>query len=293
MHFDLIIVGGGMVGASLAAALGSIPLKVALIEARRPQCDDPRLLALNASTCQFLKNIDLWDGINSYAAAIHEVHVSRQGYFGSVCLNRKDAHLPSLGYVIPAYHIENTLYYKLQDIKHCTSFQPAQVFGLSSQNNLTTLQIKMAETGEEITLSSPIIIGADGSQSTLRTLLNIPVKHYDYQQSALVGRVLLNRSHYHNAYERFTPDGALAMLPLMGNECAMIWTASHQRIAELKGLPKESLLKQIQTVIGYRLGHLKDISHCHQFPLQMLQAEKNVISSPVSAILICKVVRLF
>jgi len=110
MHYDLIIVGGGLVGASLAKALQHTTLKIALIEAKLPRDDDPRLFALNSSSCQLLQNLGLWPELQAAASPIQQVHVSYQTHFGAVRLNSDDVNLPSLGHVIPARIIEAVLH---------------------------------------------------------------------------------------------------------------------------------------------------------------------------------------
>src|SRR5579883_942585 len=221
MHYDLIIVGGGLVGAGLAAALPD--KRIALIDAKLPSQDDPRLFALNYGSCQFLQHLGLWPMLAAHAAPIHQVHVSYQGRFGAVRLTREDAHLPTLGHVIPARFIEAALHDKLASSIHITLYRPAKLISLHQQEGRVTLTLDTA-IGQKI-LHAPLVIGADGTESTVRSQLNIPITVVDYHQSAIVTRTTLKRSHHHIAYERFVDNGAIAMLPLVGNECATIWTA--------------------------------------------------------------------
>src|SRR5476651_1435452 len=100
MHYDLAIVGGGVVGAGLAAALREAPWRIALIDARVPTASDPRLFGMNASSAEFLKNIGIWDALAEHASPIHQVHVSKRGSFGAVRLHHDDVQLSSLGHVI-------------------------------------------------------------------------------------------------------------------------------------------------------------------------------------------------
>jgi 2-octaprenyl-6-methoxyphenol hydroxylase len=282
-HYDIIIVGGGLVGAGLAAALQASNLQVALIDARLPSSDDPRLFALNAGSCQFLKNLSLWDKLEKHACPIHQVHVSHQGHFGCVRLNHEDVNLAELGCVIPAYVIETALNQALLSLPNCTIYRPAKLQSLQQENNCAQLKIMTEE--EEIILTSSLVIGADGTESTVRKQLNIHAQIFDYEQSALVTRTLLKRPHRHIAYERFTTDGAIAMLPLSGDEnsdentndeCATIWTAKTALISELMALPEAEFLNKLQQEFGYRLGKLQAIKKRHVFPLRMLRAEKAV-----------------
>jgi 2-octaprenyl-6-methoxyphenol hydroxylase len=274
MRYDLIIVGGGLVGAGLAVALRHSNLQIALIDARLPSNTDPRLFALNDNSCQFLKNIGVWPQLSAEAAPIHQVHVSSQGRFGAVRLNASDVKLASLGHVIPAYIIEKALNDALASLPNVTLFRPAQLKTLVQQDGRATLTILKADT--ETTLESSIVIGADGTESAVRTQMNIPIETVDYEQSAIVTRTTLQRAHQHIAYERFTQDGAIAMLPLVGDECATIWSASKEKTAKLLSLSDPEFLQALQKEFGYRLGRLQKIARRHNYPLRMVRAKKNV-----------------
>lgn len=272
--FDIVIVGGGLVGASLAFALRHTTMKIALLEAKMPSNNDPRLFALNYSSCQFLKNMGVWPSLEMHAAPIHQVHVSHQGHFGSVRLNRDEIELDSLGHVIPAYQIETVLNKKLSDLANVTVFRPSKLQSIQQENGEATLTVS-TESGDVI-LQTPLVIGADGAESTVRAQSNIVTKLHDYQQSALVTRTTLHRPHEQIAYERFYSNGAVAMLPLTGLECATIWSADHATINRLQALSDEDFLQELQKQFGFRLGRLQQVSKRHTFPLRMVRAEKAV-----------------
>lgn len=274
MTYDLVIVGGGLVGAGLAAALQTSGLKIALIDARLPSSDDPRLFALNAGSCQFLDNLNLWNKLIPLASPIHQVHVSRKGHFGAVRLNRDDVHLPSLGHVIPARYIESALNDQLLTLTNVTLYRPATLRLLEQDADVVTLSID--ESSQEHIIKARFVVAADGTASTVRELLNIKTTTYDYEQSALVTRTTLSRSHAQIAYERFQADGAIAMLPLISQESATIWSASTPHIQALMALSDHDFLSALQDSFGYRLGRLQGISKRHIFPLRMVKAEKAV-----------------
>jgi 2-octaprenyl-6-methoxyphenol hydroxylase len=275
MRFDLIVIGGGLVGAGLVTALRHAGLRVALVDARLPNNDDPRLFALNEGSCQFLKNLGLWSHLASHATPIHQVHVSYQGHFGAVRLHHNDVHLPSLGSVIPARFIEAALNEALASLPHFTLYRPATLKTLKQQENEVILTLE-TEAGEKI-IRAPIVIGADGTNSTVREQLpTITTETFDYKQSALVTKIELRRSHHHIAYERFTTHGAIAMLPLPENECATIWTADNEMITQLMAASDDVFLQTLQKEFGYRLGRLQKITKRHVFPLRMIRAEKSV-----------------
>jgi 2-octaprenyl-6-methoxyphenol hydroxylase len=274
MHVDLTIVGGGLVGASLACALRSSGLRIALLDARNIQGEDPRLFALHAASCQLLKNLHCWEALSPFAAPIHQVHVSHQGHFGTVRLHREEVALPALGYVIPAREIELTLEESLKTVPQLISLRPAKLKSLRSLPETNHLVIETAQ-GEE-NIYSTFVIGADGADSTVRKEANIATDVFDYQQSALVTRTTLQRPHQHIAYERFYAHGAIAMLPLIDSECATIWTADNSTIQHLRQLSGQAFLHALQTEFGYRLGRLAHTGERYVFPLRMSRAKQSM-----------------
>ncbi len=282
MHYDIIIIGGGLVGKSLAFALQKASFNLALIDASPKQHTDPRLIALNYGSISFLNSLGLFSSLEPFCTPIHEIEISHRGHFGGTRLNGKQSQLPALGYVIRAQQLNETLD---QALLHSTSqnhfreWRPARVKALALHKQQATLSIE--EQGRESQLTGSLIIGADGSHSTIRKLLNFDTQTIDYHQSALVTTTRLQRSHHNRAYERFLKDGVLAMLPLKNEEnqpvlCASIWTASSARIADLLTLDPAAFLEELQTQFGYRLGRLQAISERHVFPLQFIQVKNPV-----------------
>lgn len=274
-HYDIIIIGGGLVGAGLAVALRQSGLQIALVDSRMPASNDTRLFALNAGSCQFLENLGVWTELRQYASPIHQVHVSHQGHFGTVRLKREDVHLPALGYVIPAYEIEAALNAALLSLPNCTQYRPATLQALDQQENIVRLTI-LNDEGEKIILQSSLVIGADGTESTVRKQLGIATDIFDYDQSAIVTQTILKRSHQQIAYERFSADGAIAMLPLLNDECATIWSGNNAMISRLMELSDADFVNTLQQEFGYRLGRLQTIKKRHVFPLRMVRAEKAI-----------------
>lgn len=279
MHYDLIIIGGGLVGRSLACALGQVPLKIALIDASEQELPDPRLIALNYGSVCFLESLGLWPGLSPLGAPIHEVHVSHRGRFGATRLSAQNAHLPILGSVLRAHDINQALDKALSQAKvlgRFTELRPARVTALALHEKKSTLTLE--HRGTESRLNGDLIIAADGSHSTIRRLLNFDTRTVDYQQSALVTTTGLGRPHENRAYERFLDEGALAMLPLrdeagLDRLCATIWTAGTPAIDALQSLDELSFLQTLQAQFGYRLGRLKNISRRYVFPLQFIQVK--------------------
>lgn len=268
MHYDIIIVGGGLVGKCIASALRHAPHHVALIDAQAHDLPDPRLIALNHGSVAFFKKIGLWSTIESFAAPIEQVHVSHRGRFGTTRLMAEDIGLAALGYVVRAKEINRAL---AEIPASSTQLRPATVTNVESHPTHTTLTLE-----DGTTITGDLIIAADGTHSTIRKLLNFTTETLDYQQSAIVTTTTLARSHQHIAYERFLDDGAIAMLPLIDNDnllCATIWTASTKYTADLMQLSDDDFIKKLQEQFGYRLGRLQKISQRYMFPLHCVRVK--------------------
>jgi 2-octaprenyl-6-methoxyphenol hydroxylase len=272
MNFDVVIVGGGMVGAALACALSHSSLNIALIDAAHVDLtNDPRLIALNDSSVSFLKNIGVWQELSERAAKISEVHVSDQGKFGKVNLTAATLGIDALGYVIPAKYINQTLHKTLTQAANPISLLvPATLTAITQTDSQATLSLKADD--KDILISAKLVIGADGTNSSVRKLLGITTDTIDYEQSALVTVTHLKRGHNHVAYERFKQEGAIAMLPLLNNCCATIWTDANATINQLMSLNDQDFLATLQSNFGYRLGRLLKSEARHLYPLKKIIA---------------------
>jgi len=265
--FDLTIIGGGLVGASLAVALSDHAFNIALVDASPlPLPKDHRLIALTKNSADFFSDIGVWAELKNDACAIQRVHVSQYKKFGFTELAASDIHLSELGFVVPAEKINQTLYQKLKNTNNITLLQPESVQQITHQQQ--TIALNFA-SGKKI--ETTLLIAADGTHSTLRELLNIPVETIDYQQRALVTVTHLQRDHQHIAYERFHKTGALALLPLTDHRAATIWTDSEKNIELLMNLSDQLFLKKLQNQMGYRAGRLLNIENRYTYPLKLIR----------------------
>jgi 2-octaprenyl-6-methoxyphenol hydroxylase len=275
MHFNVSIVGGGMVGATLAISLKNTPLQIALIEAASMNAsNDPRLIALNDSSVGFFERIGIWPALKSYATPIEQIHVSNRGHFGITRINCREFNMRALGHVVPAKYINAALYSALSDAHNIKIMSPLAVCALTQLEESITLDLKGDFPVQ--TLHTDVVIGADGSFSTVRDLAGMAIDKIDYQQSALVTSTVLQRDHNNIAYERFQAEGAIAMLPLSSNRAATIWTASNEAAAHRMTLTDEAFLKELQTYFGYRLGRFLSIEKRAIYPLQMIRAKQQL-----------------
>jgi 2-octaprenyl-6-methoxyphenol hydroxylase len=274
--FDLIIVGGGLVGGSLALALANSPLRVAVVDAqsesqRRASPAGLRALALAQGSAQILERIGVWPAIRSKAMPIKRIHVSDRGHFGKTRLDADREGVKALGYVATARDIED----EIIDALHrspATILSGARVIGLRAAGTVIGTALKQGE--EAMTLTSRLVVGADGGDSSVRKLLDIgqTIRHYD--QTAIVLEVTTERDHGDTAFERFTASGPLAMLPVGKRRCSVVWTLRDSDAEEMRTLPEPVFLGRLQDAFGQWLGKLTVSTGRQAFPLKLVQAER-------------------
>ncbi|KAF3978105.1 MAG: 2-octaprenyl-6-methoxyphenyl hydroxylase [Methylococcales symbiont of Iophon sp. n. MRB-2018] len=276
--YDILIVGGGLAGNCLALALKESGLRIALVEAssREQQKQSPagdRALALSAGTVKLLQALDAWDGVKEYATAIKNIHISDRGHFGKARLSAKKEGVEALGYVISGRNIEGHLA-ELVEKTNIKQICPGRILTLISDGD--AVQVNLKETDKPISLSVKLLVGADGGQSTVRSLLEIPQHITQYQQTALITTVRTSIPHNNTAFERFTKSGPLAVLPVNNKECSIVWTRTEEDAEDLMSSTEAEFLQQLQQCFGYVLGELTLSAPRRAFPLSLIQAENMV-----------------
>jgi 2-octaprenyl-6-methoxyphenol hydroxylase len=273
--YDILIVGGGLAGNCLALALKDSGLRIAIIEAstREQLHHSPagdRALALSAGTIKNLQALNAWKGVETVATAIKDIHISDQGHFGKARLSAKKMAVNALGYVISARDIEDNVA-KLVGQAGIEQFCPARVVGIMP--GLESVNISLKQKGQSINLSARLLVGADGGQSSVRSLLEIPQQVTDYGQTAIVTTVKTSLPHKNVAFERFTKSGPLAILPTKNEECSVVWTRTHEQADDLITTNEQDFVDQLQRCFGYHLGQLTLTAPRRAFPLTLIRAE--------------------
>jgi 2-octaprenyl-6-methoxyphenol hydroxylase len=276
--YDIIIVGGGLVGASLAAALRATPLKIAIIEAapwftnKRPPSYDDRIIALNYASQRIFSSLGLWEKIAPAATPIKHIHISDQGHIGFTHLDSKDLKAPALGYVVSARHLGQCL----QEILAESSIDiiaPAKFLEINQSDKV--IDVEIIQNQQSQTLQTRLLVAADGGNSKVRQHLGIRNQTIDYGQTAIIGNVTLEYPHKNIAYERFTPSGPLALLPLQNNDCALVRTVASDKTDEVMALDNQTFLRSLQQQFGWRLGKFLQIGQRHSYPLQLSRIEEH------------------
>jgi 2-octaprenyl-6-methoxyphenol hydroxylase len=282
-NYDLLIVGGGLAGNCLALALQGSGLRLGIIEAntREQQQASPagdRALALSAGTVAMLESLGIWQGISHAATAIDTIHVSDQGHFGKTRLSATAEKVPALGYVITARDIEGHVA-ELVAQASIELLSPARVMGLISGPEEMNVSLKFADGAD--TATARLLVGADGGMSSVRKLLEIRQKTYDYGQTALVTTVKSSLPNRNTAYERFTASGPLALLPVGRKHSAVVWTRAKADAEALMAGSEADFLSELQQCFGYKLGALALTAPRRAFPLSLIRAEQMVAGRAV------------
>jgi 2-octaprenyl-6-methoxyphenol hydroxylase len=279
-EFDIVVVGGGMVGASLACALGTSGLRIAVIEAvalgdpGQPSYDD-RTIALAYSSRRIFEGIGVWESIAERSASpIEHIHISDRGHFGFTRLHASDMGIAALGYVAETRALGAALYEVMASYSNVTLVCPARVVDVNIAADCATLSIE--REGRTESLVARLAVAADGGDSPLRRAVGIPASKHDYQQTAIVANVTPGNDHNNTAYERFTKTGPLALLPMPGRRCAVVWSTTKDNVDTIMGWSDEEYLAQLQARFGDRLGKFERVGKRVAYPLALTRVKDSV-----------------
>lgn len=274
---DVAIVGGGMVGASLALALRDTDLRVALVEgfapdaAAQPSFDDRTTAIGNGSRAVF-EGLGVWPRMAGEAGVIRAIHVSDAGRFGFARLEAADLGLDAFGSVLPNRVIGRALWDALAQAPRLATFMPARPVDVQAGAEGASLEVERAD-GSRTTVRASLLVAADGAQSTLRAALRLPSHVEDYGQVAVVANVAANRPHDGTAYERFTPIGPLALLPLADGSYTVVWARTPEDAAAARAMPEAQFLAQLQQRFGWRAGRFVRVGKRVAYPLALTRSD--------------------
>jgi 2-octaprenyl-6-methoxyphenol hydroxylase len=278
---DVVIAGGGMVGLSLAAALAELPLEIAVIEPVAPEADeqpsfDSRTTALSSGSRRVLEGIGVWPAVAPRATPIRRIHVSERGVFGTAALTAEEQGLAALGYTV-----ENRLLG--QALRARVAAAPRVRLGHARVARLEPgpESVHVATDGGE-DFEARLVAVADGAQSAVRAALGIEATVTDYRQHAVIAHVDTTRFHDYAAFERFTPAGPLAVLPIREGRSAVVWTLAPDAARRALGLDDRSFLAELQDAFGLRLGRFTRVGRRQSYPLALTEARR--LTAPRAAV---------
>lgn len=275
-HYDIVIAGGGMIGTSLALALAPLGIRVAVVEAvarreaAQPSFDD-RSTALSRSTQRMFEAMGLWPDIVAASTPIREIHVSDQGRFGFSHIDAEEQGVEALGYVVINRVLGGVLQNALDDVGDVDVLCPARIVDIELAPDLVTAVVDRAD-GEQEKLSCSLLVAADGANSAVREMMGITARKSDYGQRAVVGNLLPEKDINNTAYERFTQQGPLAILPVADQRAGFVWTVSEEDAERVVALDDEQFLAEMQQEFGFRLGVFSRVGKRASYPLVLSKA---------------------
>lgn len=274
---DIAIVGGGLVGASLALGLAGSGRSIALIEAAAAPAGEPswdeRCIALNHASHRIFEALGVWAELAPLAAPIRSTHISERGRFGVARFTAAEAGLAALGYNLPVRALGEILMRRAARQADVQTWCPARVEALTSREDGQRLTLEDGRT-----LDARLVVAADGAGSAVRRLLGVDAEQRDYAQSAIVTAVRVTRPSDGCAYERFTPEGPIALLPKPGDACSLVWTTPTEQVAGRLALDDAAFLALAQEAFGERLGHFTALGRRQAWPLTRVMSER--LSAP-------------
>lgn len=293
MQQEVIIVGGGMVGLSLALMLAKADIGVKLLEAiQYPNYDDANLApyhssfdarnsALSRRTVQIYQELGLWDALQEHATPIYEVHITEQGSFGKARLKAEQEKVESFGQVIENAWLGRVLLQQVKQEALIELIDGVQVTSLTQDADWA--YIEAIRGAEKAALQSKLVIAADGRDSFCRKALGIGVSEHDYDQVAIVTTVQTSKPHNHVGFERFSPLGPLALLPLPGEyRRSVVWPVQKGTEGEWLGDENDQhFLDALQQTYGDRAGKFQKTGKRFSFPLSQVLAEKQAVGRVV------------
>ncbi len=259
---DILIVGGGPTGAALALALRGSGLSVVLLEAKDTIASDPRPLALSYGSRLILERLGVWASVAA-PTPILGIHVSQRGGFGRSMLSAKEAGVHALGYVVSHSELQLALQQALTDY-----FTGATVSRIDAGGESACAEFSYRGNTQRI--GAKLLVLADGGRG-LESLEGVTLREKNYHQSAIVTQVKAHAPHCNIAYERFTPQGPLALLPF-GEKLALVWTTAPQVAEMLCGLSDALFLQRLHQHFGDRLGGFTETGKRASFPLKLKYA---------------------
>jgi 2-octaprenyl-6-methoxyphenol hydroxylase len=282
--YDIAIVGGGLVGASLACALAPLGFHTAILEkvpfraAAQPSYDD-RTLALSHSSCKILEGLGLWPAVREHATPIREINVTELKRPGRVSLRASEMGLAAFGHVVEARAFGSAVLGRLKSLPQVDLRCPAAVTALDTGESHALLAVE-EETGP-LHIEAGLVVAADGASSAVREMLQIPVETRDYQQTAIICNITPERFHEGRAFERLTPTGPFAVLPHQGQRCGLVWSVASGDAGRVMEMQEADFLAAAHERFGNELGAFLRMGKRSAYPLRLVRAGKDIAERTV------------
>ncbi len=276
---DVLVVGGGLVGTAMCAALAELSLDVVLLEVRDPGVFeqpgfDTRVTALANGSRRILEALGVWPALAGELAAIRRIHISERGRLGMSRIEAVEEGVAALGYTVENRILGQALWHKVAGSASLQVIAPAGFVGLSTDADGVTVTV--AGSSRTDSVRARLLIAADGVNSPVRMALAIGAERRDYGQSALVFNCEPGEDLAGLAYERFTPQGPLAVLPLPRQRAGIVWTQETAAVEALREADDTVIRAGLSAALGARIDPIGRIGRRGIYPLQLVRSERIV-----------------
>jgi 2-octaprenyl-6-methoxyphenol hydroxylase len=273
---DLVIVGGGIVGVTLASALKNSGLKIIIVEAKPLEVAAARTQAYAFSllSSRIYEGIGVWQQIFPHIGKFKHIRLSDANFPQIVSFTKEDLNTDYLGYVAQHNVVLTALQQHIADCPNIKWLCPAEVINVADKNTFSTVTVKIAEQTQNI--NAQLVVGADGVRSQIRNLAQITTRGWKYWQSCITFTIKHTAPQNDIAFERFWSTGPMGILPLPNNCCQIVWTNPHQRAKTLQNLSEAEFLQELDYYTGGLLGNLELVSDRVIFPVQLMQCDRYI-----------------
>ncbi|EGQ9467564.1 2-octaprenyl-6-methoxyphenyl hydroxylase [Vibrio parahaemolyticus] len=278
-QYDVVIAGGAMAGATLALAIEHLSqgaLRVAVVEPFKAQSDqhpgfDSRSIALSYGTVNLLRHLELWSAIEPFSTPIEHIHVSDRSHAGMTDITKHDAGVEALGYVVELADV-GRVYQEL--LTHSTAIDlycPDSAKHITRTQENVTLELASGEL-----LNAKLLVAADGAVSQCCQQIGLELSEHDFDQVAVIANIVTQEPHQGRAFERFTENGPVALLPMSDNRMSLVWCLRPDDAQIVMELPESEFLERLQQDFGWRLGAMQKVGLRASYPLLLRHRKQNI-----------------
>jgi len=276
---DVFISGGGPVGLMLAIGLSNLGKKVILAERFEPRVNqvasvqnsfDGRVLALSKGSQDFLLNIGIWQELQKFTTSIEHIHVSQKGFMGITTLHADEVDVDALGFSVQSSDLGYVLWDMANQAENIQLLCPAVLESFVETDESLSIQVTVNSNEKQVTqnVSAQLIVGADGTQSKVREILDLPIEEKSYDSFGVLAQIETEQHPRGWAYERFTKDGPVALLPMHGHNHKAVLVCSEEDVESIKVLSDAEYIELFASKMGERLGRFTQVSPRIVYPLK-------------------------
>ncbi|MGY6377508.1 2-octaprenyl-6-methoxyphenyl hydroxylase [Vibrio parahaemolyticus] len=278
-QYDVVIAGGAMAGATLALAIEHLSqgaLRVAVVEPFKAQSDqhpgfDSRSIALSYGTVNLLRHLELWSAIEPFSTPIEHIHVSDRSHAGMTDITKHDVGVEALGYVVELADV-GRVYQEL--LTHSTAID---LYCPNSAKHITRTQENVTiELASGELLNAKLLVAADGAVSQCCQQIGLELSEHDFDQVAVIANIVTQEPHQGRAFERFTENGPVALLPMSDNRMSLVWCLRPDEAQIVMELSESEFLERLQQDFGWRLGAMQKVGLRASYPLLLRHRKQNI-----------------